>query len=380
MRSYPGGTGYGLVSHLVRFCQALRESGLVVGPSETADAARSLGLIDILDRDQVYWALKTVLVSRVSETAAFDDCFARFWTLAALRPIAPRSSPQPTLAGGVSPIFGGARILPEPGEPQETRQTPVVYTGASPVEVVARRDVTGIHGKDLEKVSEIASRIVRALPQRLGRRWRRHRRKGVPDLRGALRLSLAHGGDLMTLPRRRRVPKTPRLLVLLDISGSMDPHVEMLLQLVYGMGQKTTHVETFAFSTSLTRVTRQLKAHSFSEGLSRLSGLVRQWSGGTRIGDCLEPLNRKYAALLDRDTTVLLISDGWETGDPLHLTRQVALIRARVRRLVWLNPLIGTPDYAPLTQGLQAVSPHVDLFASALDLAHLRRLPRLLRR
>ena len=138
-------------------------------------------------------------------------------------------------------------------------------------------------------------------------------------------------------------------------------------------------METFVFSTSLTRVTRDLKAPSFSEALRRVGNAARHWSGGTRIGECLGTLNDEYAHLLDRNTSVFLLSDGWETGDPDHLARELARLRKQVRRLVWLNPLLGTPDYEPLSLGLQVARSYVDTFASALDLAQLKRLPGLLR-
>ena len=133
------------------------------------------------------------------------------------------------------------------------------------------------------------------------------------------------------------------------------------------------------FSTSLTRVTRQLRSPSFQEGLGKVAKMVRHWSGGTRIGGCLEAFNRDHGTLLRPGTTVFIVSDGWDTGEPDHLARQLAHIRRRADRLVWLNPLLGTPGYAALTRGLQAARPHVDLFASALDLDRLGWLPGLLR-
>ena len=370
-----------LVSHTIRFCRALREGGLLVGPSESADAVQALGLVDIMDRAQVYWALRAVLVSRVDEVAPFDNCFHSFWTFRQPQPDA-----QPLYRG--RPQVGGLRQFRRPtgievadGEPGQAEPSAVqiVRTGASPVELVGGRDLTILRGNDLEEVFQIARRITRALPSRPGRRRRRHRRKGVPDLRGALRLNLSHGGDLIALPRRRRALRVPRLLVLLDVSGSMDRHTELLLQLLYALVQGARRVETFVFSTSLSRVTRHLRAPSFSEALGQIGGQVAHWSGGTRIGGCLATLNHEYSGLLDHSTSVFILSDGWETGDPEDLAMQLARLRRRVTRLVWLNPLLGTPAYSPLTLGLQAARPYVDTFASALGLRELKRLPVLLR-
>ncbi len=370
-----------LVSHTVDFCRSLRGQGLLVGPSETADALRSLGLVNIKEKQQVYWAFRTLLVSRMEEIAAFDQCFQQFWTFR-LGQQTSASIPGGTQKLEKSSAYSKAETESNESASDETRPSGVqfVRTGASSVHVTAKRDLAVFHGDELAAVHEIAARLVRALPSRPGRRRRHHRRKGVPDLRNAIRLNLSHGGDLITIPRLRKVLKVPRLLVLLDVSGSMDRHAELLLQLVYALGQRMGRIETFVFSTSLTRVTRELGSPSFSEALRRISNQVHHWSGGTRIGECLQTLNREHGRLLDRNTTVFLLSDGWETGEPQHMADQLAKVRRQVRRLIWLNPLLGTPDYEPLTLGLQAARPHVDTFASALDLAHLKRLPLLVRR
>ena len=192
-------------------------------------------------------------------------------------------------------------------------------------------------------------------------------------------MSLTTGGDPVRLPRMRRVPKVPRLLVALDVSGSMDRYARLLLQLMFAVGQHTKRVEAFVFSTTVTRVTRELSSPSFSEALTRIGRAVNHWSGGTRIGESLADLNTNYDYLLNRHTTVFLLSDGWETGDPDDLAQALRRIQRRVRSVVWLNPLLGTRDFQPLARGLQAAVPYVDHFVSAADVEHLKRLPALLR-
>jgi uncharacterized protein with von Willebrand factor type A (vWA) domain len=194
-----------------------------------------------------------------------------------------------------------------------------------------------------------------------------------------MRLSLATGGDAVRLPRLRRVPRVPRLLVLLDVSGSMDRHSRLLLELAYAVGQRTRRIEVFAFSTAVSRITRELSAPSFGEALERISRSVDHWSGGTRIGESLDQVIRGYPHLLDRYTTVFLLSDGWETGDPGGLALALRRMRRRVHRVVWLNPLLETADFQPLARGLAAALPHVDHFVPAGDVHDLRRLPPLLR-
>ena len=374
-REYPSD----LVSHTVRFCRALRDRGLLVGSGETAAALRALALVDVMDREQVYWGLRSLLVSRPHEAPAFDECFHAFWTLRTPEAAQGMGMPAPARAGPMVPTR--YRLGAGDGS-QSGRDGPsvgILRTGASPREVSGRPDLTVFRRDRLDEVFHLAARLVRALPSRPGRRRKPHRRKGTPDLRRAIRMSLHHGGDLIEVPRRRRAPRVPRLLVLLDGSGSMERYANLLLQLVYALGQRAGRIETFVFTTSLTRVTRQLRAPSFSEAMARVGEQVSHWSGGTRIGECLATLNRDHAHLLDRSTSVVLLSDGWETGKPEALAEELGRIRRRVRRLVWLNPLMGTPGYEPLTVGLQAARPHVDVFASAMDLEHLKRLPGVLR-
>ena len=371
---------YDLSAHLTRFCRALRSHGLLVGPPETADAIRTLGLVDVMDRMRVYWSLRCVLLSRREETGTFDALFDRFWDFEPL-PERPRTGSSPAAAGGAKELRPRPRslLLPEHDAASENTLVQLLRTGASSREVRSPTDLTVIRAEEQSDVSRIASRIVRALASRPGRRRKRNPRKGTPDLRGALRLSIATGGDVVRLPRLRRLPRVPRLLVLLDVSGSMDRHVQLMLQLIYAVSQHTKRVETFAFSTSATRVTRELQAPSFGEAMGRVGRVVDHWSGGTRIGESLAAIGSSHPELQDRQTTVFLLSDGWETGDPEHLGRQVREMRRRVRRLVWLNPLLGTMGYEPLSRGMRSVAPHVDHFVPARAVSHLRRLPPLLR-
>ena len=194
-----------------------------------------------------------------------------------------------------------------------------------------------------------------------------------------MRLSLSTGGDPIRIPRLRRAPRVPRLLLILDVSGSMDRYARLLLRLAYVVGQHTRRVETFVFSTAVTRVTREMSVPSFPEAMERVGLAVNHWSGGTRIGESLRRINTAYDYLEDRFTTVFLLSDGWETGEPRDLARELARMRLRVRNLIWLNPLAGTPDFQPLARGLQAAMPYVDHFVPASRIDHLKRLPALLR-
>ena len=371
---------YDFISHLTYFCRALRRRGLLVGPQETTDAARALAFVDLLDRGRVYWTLRSVLLSRPEQFDVFDELFERFWNFEPL-PEKPHPTPENGRTDGLL-RFRRRRQAADPldGRPSSSEMSiQIVRTGASAAEVISETDLTAVHPDRLFELSRIANRMVQALASRPGRRRRRHKRKGALDLRGAFRLSLATGGDPIRLPRLRRVPRVPRVLVLLDVSGSMDRYAKLLMQLIYAVVQHTSRVETFVFSTSVTRVTRELKAPSFGEALRRISASVDHWSGGTRIDRSLGLISADHPALQDRYTTVLLLSDGWDTGDPETLAQELRRMHRRVRSIVWLNPLLGTMDYEPLTRGLQAAIPYVDHFLPASDISHLKRLPQLLR-
>jgi uncharacterized protein with von Willebrand factor type A (vWA) domain len=370
---------YDFISHLTGFCRILREHGLLIGPLETSDAIRAVSMVDLMTEGRIYWTLRTLLVSRQEQLSIFDALFAKFWNFQPMPKVPPIENP--------SDMFGETRTsrvpcaLALPGDDPDSKDTLIqlVRTGASGRHVTSETDLSVLDGQDMSELSRIAARMVKALASRPGRRRKRHRRKGTPDLRGAMRLSLSTGGDPVRLPRKRRVPKVPRLLVVLDVSGSMDRYARMLLQLMFAVGQHTKRVEAFAFSTTVTRVTRELSSPSFSEALTRIGGAVNHWSGGTRIGESLADLITTHDHLLNRYTTVFLMSDGWETGDPKDLARALQRIQRRVRSVVWLNPLLGSRDFEPLARGLQAAVPYVDHFVPAANVEDLKHLPALLR-
>ena len=371
---------YDLITHLTRFCRVLRDHGLLIGPGDIGDAVKAVSLVDLMAEGRIYWTLRALLVSRHEQLPTFDALFARFWSFQTMP--TNRSQTDPWSQFGRDRRVGRYPqylALPDHDPGSQDTLMQMVRTGASAAHVTFVMSPVATNGHGPSELSRIAAGIVRALANRPGRRRKRHRRKGLPDLRGAMRLSLATGGDAVRLPRLRRAPRVPRLLLMLDVSGSMDRHSRLLLELAYAVGQRTKRIEVFAFSTAVSRITRQLSAPSFVEALERISRSVDHWSGGTRIGESLDVLNGAYPHLLDRYTTVFLLSDGWETGETGGLARALRRMRRRVRSVVWLNPLLDTPDFRPLAGGLAAALPHVDHFVPAGNVEDLKRLPPLLR-
>lgn len=367
------------LEEVVLFCRALREHGLGVTTSEVVAAVTTLSLIDTGDREEAFLSLRSVLTSRVEDFPVFEGLFDAYWGRS-LKKLVERETP-PTASGRVrvsSPSqtsrglafflenWGGSR----PGEPAE----PLNLPGASDIESAGGKDFSLFGADELNEIARLARRIVRRLARNPSRRWEPIRNGPRINLRRTLRQSLKTGGEMIELSFKRRKPKRTRLLVICDVSGSMDIYSRLLLQFVYGLQNSFARVETFVFSTSLARITTHLKNRTYERALARLSTQVRGWSGGTLIGMSLATLNAEWPRLADKRTVVVILSDGWDTGEPEQLAAALATLQKRAARLIWLNPLMGNPAFQPLTRGMQAALPFVDVFAPAHDLASMRAL------
>ncbi|PZN04330.1 MAG: hypothetical protein DIU76_08885 [Bacillota bacterium] len=251
--------------------------------------------------------------------------------------------------------------------------------GYSPLAVLTRRDVQLLHDEDRRLVMAAASQLGRWLATRPSRRFVRAR-KGAIDGRRALREAARKAGDLFQWPRRRRRAGRLRLVAVLDVSGSMDVYSQLFLHFLHGLQQQGGRVETFAVGTRLTRLTTVLRTPRPEAAMARAAAVTADWSGGTRLGEGLWRLADRYGHLLDRDTVLLVISDGLDRGDLGLLDRALRACRRRVRALIWLNPLAGDPRYEPLARGMQVALPYVDVLAPAHSLESLVQLSQELRR
>jgi uncharacterized protein with von Willebrand factor type A (vWA) domain len=367
-----------LAAAVVRFVARLRRESLPLTPLQTVDAVRALEHVDLADRGEVYLALRAVLVGRPEEQPVFDRWFDLFWRAAAAPPGDP-AFPGPSLPDDALPALesqGAPRerlALEGWGEAEEDEGgEPLGVPAASDREAIAAQDFATFSPDQLDEVYRLTVLIARRLARRISRRRRPARRRGRLDLRRTLRANLTRG-EMIDLRYRRRKKRKVRLVLLCDVSGSMDLYSRFLLQFLYALHHVFAQVETFTFSVRLTRVTDYLRARSYRDVLRRLRD-VADWSGGTRIGESLEELNRVWGHLVDRRTIVIILSDGWDTGDPDRLARELLRIKRRAGRVIWLNPLLGNPSYEPLTRGMSAALPLVDHFAAAHNLASLRAL------
>jgi uncharacterized protein with von Willebrand factor type A (vWA) domain len=372
-----------LTTAVLRFGHMLRAAGLPLTIGEMMDGVRALEVVDLLDRRDVYLALRTTLVARHEEFPAFDRCFEAFWRFHAeegqgldgLTTPADAAIPEEHAGNtGAEPAAQKKVSVALEGweEQAEDDGEPLEVPGVSDKEILMDQDFSAFPVEDLDEVARLTILIARRLARRISRRKRPTRRGGVVDLRRSIRANLMKG-EIIELRRRERRRRKVRLVLLCDVSGSMDLYSRFLLQFLYALQNVFGRVETFTFSTRLTRVTEHLKGASYRQALAKLTE-VRDFSGGTRIGESLQEFNARWGHLVDRHTIVLLLSDGWDTGEPELLANEMLAIKRKAGRLIWLNPLLGNPSYEPLTRGMAAALPLVDHFAAAHNLASLRDL------
>jgi uncharacterized protein len=368
--------GARLTGKLTLLAASMRAAGVRVGVGELLSAHRALSAVDPADRDAAYFALRATLCSRHEDLGAFDAAFAEWFRPAPLL----EAEPPPELADA-------ARLaLPRTAVPGEARpalvetDAEVVPSAWSDVELLRDKDFADYSERERRQARHVMRRLAAAVPTRPSRRTRPARRRGAAppgariDLRGTMRASLRTAGD--PFERHWREPgERPRALVLIcDVSGSMEPYARMLLAYMQACVAARRRVEAFVFGTRLTRVTAELSGRDPDAALARAAGATQDWSGGTRIGEALATLNREHGRRLGRGAVVVLLSDGWDRGDPAQLEREVARLARCSHRLIWLNPLKAHPDYEPLTRGMRAALPFVDEFMAGNSLASLEEL------
>jgi uncharacterized protein with von Willebrand factor type A (vWA) domain len=242
--------------------------------------------------------------------------------------------------------------------------------------MLGARDFRTFNESELRELTRVARRLARRLRMRPSRRWTAAASGPRVHLRRTLRGALGTGGVPIQLVYRARKPRRTRLVLLCDVSGSMDLYSRFLLQFLYALQHSFVRVETFVFATRLSRITEPLGAPGYRSALERIARAVRDWSGGTRIGACLDAFEADWARLVDRRTIVVILSDGWDAGRHEKIGDALRRLHRRAGRIIWLNPLLGSPGYQPLTRGMQAALPHVDVFHAAHNLASLEALVR----
>lgn len=369
-----------LLAAVVTLGRRLRARDIPVTPAESIDAARALALVDLGDREEVRLALRAVLVSRREDYDAFDEVFRETWRTSGGIP-APIPLPGPRRDMVTPP---GAAPPPQPSVSLKSWMKPDAGADGAPLhmraasdnEALAVRDVSRLGADDEAAFQALARRIARRLVLRRSRRWKASRRGARLDLRRTMRSALRTGGDPVRLERRQRKRRRTSLVALCDVSGSMELYARVLLQFLHALQNSYARVETFAFATRLSRLTPVMRGARYRETLRDLGREVRDFSGGTRIGASLRAFLERYPRLVDRRTIVLVMSDGWDVGDPAVLGDAMRELRRHAGRVIWLNPLMGAGDFTPETRGMQAALPHIHLLAPGHSLEALQRLVR----
>ncbi|PTL60373.1 vWA domain-containing protein [Paraconexibacter algicola] len=361
---------------VVALAGALRARGVRVGSGEVVTAVRALGVVDAGSRDDVRLALRAVLCGRPGDLPAFDAAFAEVFGAAV-----PDARIAPVDLGGGSTLALPRVAVPDaPPAPRTAGLEPVVVPAAfSDVELLHDKDFADYTDAERAAARTVLRELARRGPTRLGRRTRPSHGRGRPDPAATLRAALRTGGEPLRLPRRRRTPAPRALVLVLDVSGSMAPYARMLLQYAQAAAAARSRVEVFAFGTRLTRLTLELRSSRDPDrALERAAEAVDDWAGGTRIGASLGTLNREHGRRLGRGAVVVLLSDGWDRGEPELLAAEMARLRRSAHRVVWLNPLKATPGYAPLAAGMAAALPHADHFIPGHSLGSVAELAALL--
>jgi uncharacterized protein len=355
----------------------LRGRGVRVGIGEVLMAHRALAAVDAVSREEARLALRAVLCSSHKDLAHFEQAFVTVFG----DERAPGWEQALDELGEIErAVLPRAAIPGEGGKPRsvptERHPVPAAWSDA---EVLRTKDFARYTEAEMALARELIARLARRGPTRLSRRMRASRRRGhAPDLRRTVRSSLRTGGEPMH--RYWRAPSTrPRQLVLIcDVSGSMSPYARMLLQYMHACVAARVRVEAFAFGTRLTRVTHELGGRDHDRALERAATAVTDFAGGTRIGASLAELNRVHGRRLGRGAAVVILSDGWDRGDPVQLAAEIARLRRTAHKLVWLNPLAASPEYEPLTRGMRAAVPHIDQLLAGNSLASLEQLAAIL--
>jgi hypothetical protein len=370
------------------FGRAVHEAGVPSTAERSVRFARALHLTRPASRATLYWTARTVFVSSHAQLPAFDAVFATVFD-GLTDPAETRGDPgAPPLVRGDQTPWPGARPAPAPAadgaqrsssptvawpgerEPDQPERE-VAFPIASADEQLARKDFAELDAAELRELRRLLRALPLATPLRTVRRAKRARRGDHLDLRATLRASHRTGGDPVRQIRRRRRTRHRRLVVLCDISGSMEPYARAFLMFLHG-AVGSADAEAFVFATRLTRLTRALRGHQPDLAIARAAAAAPDWSGGTRIGDALRRFNDLHGRRgMARGAVVVIVSDGWETGDPALVRREMERLHRLAHRIVWVNPRKGARDFAPSAAGMAAALPSCDAFVGGHDLLAL---------
>ena len=374
-----------LAENVMHFCRTLRAAGMALGPGKALDALAAVERTGLERRDDFYWALHASLVARRDQRELFDQAYHAFWRSpdlldrlgnVGLDDITPAAAPPPASRRVAEAMAGPRAATADDGEGESEGDAVLTASGR---EVLRKIDFERMSAAEVAAAKRAIAGLALRIRARPTRRFAPHAAGRHVDLRRSLRASLRGGGETIPLVRQRRRRRPPPLVVLCDISGSMGRYSRLLLHFLHALENGRERVHAFVFGTRLTNITRQLRHKDVDLALDSVVETVEDWSGGTRIGDCLHDFNRHWSRrVLAQGAIVVLISDGLDRAGGEGLAHEMERLHKSCRRLIWLNPLLRYEGFAPKAQGVRAMLPHVDDFRPVHNLQSLDMLARTL--
>lgn len=366
-----------LTEAIVGFAQFVRSHGLNVGIQETQDALNAANELLLTNRLSLRYALKAIFCTSPEERLVYDRLFGLYWDT---NPIDLREEKnKTTIQGAVKKKTNNTLVLMGAGKTTDAVQEAKSVSGSTETERLRKTDFAKVSEVEARKLEEIAQRLFKEIAQRLRRRMKESQTDGKLNLRRTIRRSISYGGEPVELFKRAKKPKKQRLIVLLDVSGSMDKYSFFLLRFIVALREHFRQLEAFVFSTTLVRISKAIQVNRIESVLALLDQQATNWSSGTKIGECLEVFCDKYGKrTLNGSPTVIILSDGLETGSVEKLAEQMKRIQSKAKKVVWLNPLKGMTGYEPTARGMAAAMPSVDVFKAAHTLNSLLELETIL--
>jgi uncharacterized protein with von Willebrand factor type A (vWA) domain len=382
--------GKGTLPNLMAFARALKQLGVKVSLSQVLDASRSVDFVDIAERPDFRALVRANLISQKEDFPIFDMVFDCFWREQAyervpMQTMEIQGTPTESDAPEGGDEEGGVEEAASDAIANENLQLENLDEFSVPTyssqELMNRKDFSEMGVEESRAIARAIMLIATKIATQISRRKKVGRKGNTVDPRWTMRRSMKYGGEVIELVHRKRRIKKTRVVLLCDVSGSMDCYSRFLIQFMYGLQNELWGVETFVFSTSLSRITHLIRTKDIVNALEKISGTILGWSGGTNIGRSLHTFNRNFApSLVTHRTVVVIISDGWDRGDVSLLEKEMQDLKRRAKKIIWLNPLLASENYEPLCKGMQAALPYLDLFLSVHNVNSLVALGRTLQK
>ncbi len=381
--------GEGTLSNVLAFGRVLKQLGVKVSLSQAMDASRAVQYLDLANKDDFRALLQANLISQKEDFPTFNMAFDCFWREQSYERVPEETLEVPGAATESRAEQGGDEEGLEEAVAESTAIENMPLDNLeefsiptySPQEMLNRKDFSEMGIDESRAIARAILLIATKIATQISRRKKLSRKGKAVDPRWTMRKNMKYGGEIIDLVNRKRRIKKTRVVLLCDVSGSMDCYSRFLIQFMYGLQNELWGVETFVFSTSLHRITHLIRTKDITNALEKISGSILGWSGGTNIGRSLHTFNRHFApSIVTHRTVVVIISDGWDRGDVSLLEREMQAIKRRANKVIWLNPLLASDNYEPLCKGMQAALPYLDLFLSVHNVNSLVALGRTLQK